>query len=114
MTVIITTLGVIVLLLGLLQSVLIVWGLISISSVLVSKERLSWFDSWAVTHLFMIIVRVKQDTQLKSVMERYHDMALQFEGLQIGVRYVVLPLVVSFLLSQILDWFRDSWNKKRS
>ena len=75
---------------------------------LLSKDSLRWFGLWGGWHLavFALLFKFAYD-KVSAEMEAFQQVAFQLEGLRILGMYLVLPLLVSFLISRIHLYVRE-------
>ncbi|MAZ67290.1 hypothetical protein CL652_00780 [bacterium] len=72
------------------------------------KERLGWFELWGGWNLvvFALLAKFASD-KVSAEMEAYEKVAFQLEGLRILGTYLVLPILVSFLISRVHIYVRE-------
>ncbi len=103
--------GLVALVGALLQLMLIFEGLSAVGRFILpflSKERLGWFGLWGGWHLvvFALLLKFAHD-KLSAKMEAFQQVAFQLEGLRILGMYLVLPLLVSLLISRVHLYVRE-------
>ena len=96
----------------LLQLALIYEGLAALGRFIIpflstTNEELGWFGLWGAWHLAVFATLFSFAKKLTGEMETFQTVAFQLEGIRILATYLVLPLVVSFILSRITIWVRD-------
>lgn len=94
-----------------LQLMLIFEGLTTLGSLLfpfLFNERHSWLSLWGGWHLvvFVLIYNFAHDT-ITAQLQMFQEVAFELEGLRILAIYLVLPLLVSFLISRLHLYIRE-------